>query len=204
MTPTADLWRQLCNGKASRRPCDFSVRDVKRGCYGGQPRPIGSWPSSHGSVLRRFAEQLRGGFDHPFAMPEQPIAVAADKVDLMPSAFLVHRLQVPERVRSGHFRDEFGQQVRFGPRPLEHFIASEHKLLEHDLLRAHQELQGVLVRLGQSRRGISYRLLNKRGTPFGKLCHDDLRFGVPQERYELLPGLTLSCIKPTDPAPLLT
>src|ERR1700694_5655501 len=50
------------------------------------------------SALRPVAEQLRCGLDHPFAVLNQPFAVASDKVDLMLAAFLPHRLEVFDRV----------------------------------------------------------------------------------------------------------
>jgi len=67
-------------------PLRFLGPKRESGCYGGQPRLSEAakltWISS-----RRFAEQLRGGFRSSVRYAEQPIAVAADKVDLMPSAF---------------------------------------------------------------------------------------------------------------------
>ena len=46
------------------------------------------------STLRLVAEELRRGFDHTFAMLEQPFAVAADEVDLMLAALLVNRPEI--------------------------------------------------------------------------------------------------------------
>src|SRR5688572_3003258 len=68
-------------------------------------------------------EQLRCGFDHPLAMLEQPIAVPADKIDLMLTALLTHRPQVFHRMRSGHLRNKLGEQMRFGLRPIEKLTA---------------------------------------------------------------------------------
>src|SRR5437867_1069469 len=69
-------------------------------------------------------------------MPEQPFGVAAQKVELMLAAFLAHRPDVPDGLRARHLRDELREQMRFGPRSLQHLIAEEHQFFEHHLLRA--------------------------------------------------------------------
>src|SRR4029077_2931637 len=86
---------------------------------------------------------------------EQALAVAAQKVDLVPAAFLKHCAEIPDRVRFRHLRNEFGQQMRLGSRPIEHFIAAEHDLFEQYLLRAEHEFQRILVCVGKSRSRIS-------------------------------------------------
>jgi hypothetical protein len=106
------------------------------------------------SGLRPIAEQLRHGFDHAFAMPEQPVTVAADKVDLVLAAFLPNRLEVFDGLRSGHFRYEFGPQVSFRSGPVERFTAGEHDLLKNYFLCAEREIQSLRVGFGYSRRGI--------------------------------------------------
>ena len=55
------------------------------------------------SFLRPVTEQLRCGFDDTFAMLEQPFAVAANEVDLVLAAFLVHRPEVVDGVRRRQF-----------------------------------------------------------------------------------------------------
>ena len=81
-------------------------------------------------------------------MPEQPFGVAAEEVELMLAAFLAHRLDVPYGMRARHLRDELREQLRFGPRSLQHLVAEEHQFLEHHLLRAKHELQRALVQFG--------------------------------------------------------
>ena len=73
------------------------------------------------SVQRMAVEQIRSGLDHPFAMLEHPIAVAANEVELMLAAFLTHRPDVLDGMRARHLRDELREQVHFGLRPLERF-----------------------------------------------------------------------------------
>src|ERR1051325_8056735 len=82
------------------------------------------------------ADQVRRGRDHPLAMPEQSFGVAAEEIELMLAAFLAHRPDVLYGMRARHLRDELREQVRFGPRSLQHFVAEEHQFLEHHLLRA--------------------------------------------------------------------
>jgi len=74
--------------------------------------------------------------------------LAAEEVELMLTAFLAHRSDVPDGLRAGHLRDELREQMRFGPRSLQHLIAEEHQFLEHHLLRAKHELQRALVQFG--------------------------------------------------------
>ena len=85
-----------------------------------------------------------------------PVAVAADKVDLVLAAFLKHHLQVFDRMRTSHFREEFGGQVRFGSRPIQYLIAGERNFLKHRLLRTEHKIQGAPVCAGQ--RGYGRRL----------------------------------------------
>jgi hypothetical protein len=51
------------------------------------------------------------------------------------TAFLAHRLDVPYGTRARHFRDEFREEVHFGPRSLKHFVTGKHQFLKHDLGR---------------------------------------------------------------------
>src|SRR4051794_8035620 len=89
-----------------------------------------------GSVRSAATDQVRRGRDHPLAMLEQPLGVAVEEVELMLAAFLTHRPDVPYGMRARHLRDELREQMRFGPRSLQHLVAEEHQFLEHHLLRA--------------------------------------------------------------------
>jgi hypothetical protein len=105
-------------------------------------------------------------------MPEQPIAIAADKVDLMPSAFLVHRPQVLTECDPAIF--ETNSDNRCVSVRVRSSISLPANTISSSMPFARPSgIKGVLVRLGQSRRGVSHRLLNKRGTLFGKLWHDE-------------------------------
>src|ERR1700676_4734034 len=84
--------------------------------------PAKPWRLEDRSSLRAAVEQLRRGFGHPLAVPEKSLGVAADKINLMLAAFLPHRLPLLDRMRSCHFGDEFGKQMCFGTRPIEHLI----------------------------------------------------------------------------------
>jgi hypothetical protein len=109
-------------------------------------------------------------------MLEQALAVAAEKVDLMPAAFLTHRFQAFDRMRFGHFRGEFAKQVRFGHNTVKDFLADEQHLFKHCFLRAKHEIHDALVRLVPSRRSFRDRIFNDRRTRFVKFQHDGVRF----------------------------
>src|SRR5436190_13563341 len=66
------------------------------------------------SIQRMGFEELRSGFDHMLAIFEKPVAIAANELDLMLGAFLVHRPDVVHGMRAGHLRGKFRKQVRFG------------------------------------------------------------------------------------------
>ena len=100
------------------------------------------------SVRSAATDQVRRGRDHPLAVPEQPFGIAAEEVELMLAAFLAHRPDVLDGMRARHLRDEFREQMHFGPRSLQHLVAEEHQFLEHHLLRAKHELQRALVQFG--------------------------------------------------------
>ena len=59
------------------------------------------------SIERMGFEQVRRRPDHPFAVLKKAIAIAAHEFKLMFAAFLVHGCDVFDRMRAGHFRDQF-------------------------------------------------------------------------------------------------
>src|SRR6266404_6861838 len=99
------------------------------------------------SVQRMALEQAGSSFDQSFAVPEQPIAVAAYKLDLVFAAFLVHRPDVLDGMRAGHLRCELREQVHLGLCPLNHRIAGKYEFLEHQFLCSEDEVGDALIGL---------------------------------------------------------
>jgi hypothetical protein len=64
-------------------------------------------------------------------MLEQAITVALHKINLMLTAYLVHRPDVVDRMNLRHFRQGFVEQTRFGSSSIEHFFVGEQDLLAH-------------------------------------------------------------------------
>ena len=140
---------------------------------------------------------------HPFAMFEQPLAVAAKEVDLVLAAFLAHRLEVLDRMRSGHFRDEFGEQVRFGLRPIEHFVARRNIISSSRIFCApHMNSRACLFALVNLRGGSGRRLLRSAVCIRKGSVMTISAFCILFKDKPPLPEVTLSCIKRRLPAAL--
>jgi hypothetical protein len=103
-------------------------------------------------------------------MSENTLAIPPEKVELMLPTLSAHHFDVPDRMRSGHLGDEFAEQVRFSPRPIQQLRSRKHDLIEHRSLHAKDEVPCALVRLGKIRSGNDFQLLG-RGIRFSEPNH---------------------------------
>jgi hypothetical protein len=82
-------------------------------------------------------------------MPQEPLAISPDKIELMATAFRPHRLDVVDGVSAGDIRGEFGEQMSFGSRTLEHPVTREQHFLKHRSLQGYREMYGVPPRMAK-------------------------------------------------------
>jgi hypothetical protein len=103
-------------------------------------------------------------------MPQEPLAISPDKIELMATAFRPHRLDVVDGVSAGDVRGEFGEQMSFGSRTLEHPVTREQHFLKHRSLQGYREMDGVPPRMTKSYCRIK-RLLVGHNSSFGSFWH---------------------------------
>jgi hypothetical protein len=101
---------------------------------------------------------------------KETLAIPPDKIELMATAFRPHRLDVADGVSAGDVRGEFGEQMSFGSRALEHSITREQQFLEHRSLQGYREMDGVPLRMAKSYCRIK-RLLVGHNSSFGNFWH---------------------------------
>ena len=75
--------------------------------------------------------------------------IPANELHLMPATFLIHRADIPQRVRFGHLGKKFFEELRFRYRAVEEFGSRKQYFVKHDVARVPQEIESIFVCFGK-------------------------------------------------------